>query len=54
VWTLGTLLPFSPAAPWLGFAPLPLPFFAFLVVMVLAYLLVVEVAKRRFYRSHGM
>jgi P-type Mg2+ transporter len=51
---LGTLLPFTPAAPWLGFAPLPLPFFAFLALMVLAYLAVVEVAKRRFYRSHGM
>jgi Mg2+-importing ATPase len=52
--TLGTLLPWSPAAPWLGFAPLPPPFLAFVVVMVLAYLMVVEVAKRRFYRRHGM
>jgi Mg2+-importing ATPase len=51
---LGTLLPWSPAAPWLGFAPLPAPFLGFVVIMVLAYLAVVEVAKRRFYRRHGL
>jgi Mg2+-importing ATPase len=47
----GILLPFTPLATWLGFVPLPPLFFAFLVVMTVAYLAVVEVAKRRFYRD---
>jgi Mg2+-importing ATPase len=48
---VGVLLPFTPLAPWLGFAPLPAPFFAFLSVMTLGYLAAVEIAKRRFYRD---
>jgi Mg2+-importing ATPase len=47
---VGVLLPFTPLAPWLGFVPLPPLFFAFLGVMTVAYLAVVEVGKRRFYR----
>jgi Mg2+-importing ATPase len=47
----GILLPFTPLAGWLGFVPLPPLFFAFLVVMTVAYLAAVEVAKRRFYRA---
>ena len=42
---VGVLLPFSPAASWLGFTPLPLLFFGFLVGMILAYLAMVEVVK---------
>jgi len=47
---VGVLLPFTPLATWLGMVPLPPLFFAFLIAMTLAYLAVVEVAKRRFYR----
>ena len=46
---VGVLLPFTPLAPWLGFVPLPAPFFAFLAIMTLGYLVAVELAKRRFY-----
>jgi Mg2+-importing ATPase len=48
---VGVLLPFTPLAAWLGFVPLPPLFFAFLVVMTVAYLGAVELAKRRFYRD---
>jgi len=44
------LLPFTPAAAWLGFTPLPPLFFALLAGLVTAYLLLVEVGKRGFYR----
>ena len=50
----GALLPFTPLAPWLGFAPLPPLFFGFLVVMVAGYLGLVEVTKRWFYRRYPM
>jgi Mg2+-importing ATPase len=50
----GALLPFTPLAPWLGFAPLPPLFFGFLVVMVTGYLGLVEVTKRWFYRRYPM
>jgi Mg2+-importing ATPase len=43
------LLPFSPLARLLGFSPLPVPFFLFLGISTLTYLLLVEVAKRRFF-----
>jgi P-type Mg2+ transporter len=47
---VGAVLPFTPAAPWVGFVPLPLPFFAVLIGMVGAYLVLVEIVKRWFYR----
>jgi Mg2+-importing ATPase len=43
----GVALPFTPAARALGFAPLPLTFFLFLVVVVVTYLAIVEVVKER-------
>jgi Mg2+-importing ATPase len=43
----GILLPFTPIADPLGFTPLPLSYFAFLVGMTTLYLLLVEVVKRR-------
>jgi Mg2+-importing ATPase len=43
----GGLLPFTPLASWLGFTPLPAAFFLFLIVVTAAYLLLVEVFKRR-------
>jgi Mg2+-importing ATPase len=48
---VGVLLPFSPLARLLGFTPLPVPFFLFLGISTLTYLLLVEVAKRRFFES---
>jgi Mg2+-importing ATPase len=50
---VGVALPFSPLGGLLGFTKLPLPFFLFLIVSTLTYLLLVEVAKRRFF-SHAI
>ena len=47
---IGAYLPFSPIAHVLGFRPLPAAFFAFLVGMVVAYLVLVEIGKTFFYR----
>jgi Mg2+-importing ATPase len=44
---IGIYLPFGPLAGVLGFTPLPAAYFAFLAVATAAYLLLVEVAKRR-------
>ncbi len=48
---VGALLPASPLAGTLGFAPLPGAFFAVLAVMVVGYLLLIELGKRLFYRT---
>lgn len=45
------LLPFSPLAGRLGFEALPAAFMAVLAVMIVVYLVVIELGKRRFYRS---
>jgi len=50
----GVALPFTPLAGWLGFAPLPPMFFGALLVMIVAYLGLVEVVKRWFYRRYPM
>jgi Mg2+-importing ATPase len=47
---VGILLPFTPLAAPLGFTPLPALYFLFLVAMVVTYLLLVEVVKRRLMR----
>jgi Mg2+-importing ATPase len=44
---IGVTLPFTPLAAWLGFTPLPTFFFLFLIAVVGAYLLLVEMLKRR-------
>ena len=46
---IGAALPFTPLAGFLGFATLPVSFFLILLGMIATYLLLVEVAKRRFY-----
>jgi Mg2+-importing ATPase len=46
---VGALLPFSPLAHVLGFTVLPLSFFLILLGMILTYLVLVEIAKARFY-----
>jgi Mg2+-importing ATPase len=48
--TIGLLLPFSPLAHVLGFTALPAGFLAAVVAMILVYLALVELGKRRFYR----
>ena len=49
---VGAIIPQSPLNETLGFAPLPITFFAVLVAFVVAYLVCVEVAKYFFYREH--
>jgi Mg2+-importing ATPase len=46
---IGAVLPFTPLAGLLGFASLPVSFFLILLGMIASYLLLVEIAKRRFY-----
>jgi P-type Mg2+ transporter len=43
---VGVWLPYSPLAHRLGFTPLPGPFFTFLALSTVTYLLLVEMAKR--------
>jgi Mg2+-importing ATPase len=43
---IGVLLPYSPVAQLLGFTALPGPFFVFLAISTVTYLLLVEFAKR--------
>ena len=43
---IGVVLPFSPLAKLLNFTPLPGPFFTFLAISTITYLLLVEWAKR--------
>lgn len=42
------LIPLSPVGPLLGFAPMPPIFWLLLIALVIAYLALVELAKRRF------
>jgi P-type Mg2+ transporter len=49
--TVGAVLPASPFGRMLGFRPLPGLFFAALVLMVVAYLLLIEFGKYWFYRA---
>ncbi len=48
---IGALLPFSPLATVLGFTPLPVLYFLFLIGMTVTYLLLVELVKRRLMRQ---
>ena len=48
------LLPFTPVAASLGFAPLPLVFFAVLLPIVAVYLLSVEFVKGWFFRRYSL
>lgn len=49
---IGAVLPFSPLARVLGFTALPLRFFLILLGMIGTYLVLVELAKSRFYATH--
>ncbi len=46
------VLPFSPVAEMLGFSPLPPIYFAALFAMVVPYLILVEIMKRKLFRSY--
>lgn len=46
---VGAILPYTGLAKLLGFTPLPVTFFLLLFGMVIVYLLLVELAKTRFY-----
>jgi Mg2+-importing ATPase len=48
---VGAALPFTPLSRLLGFQPLPIGFFAALAGMVLAYLALIELAKRIFFAN---
>jgi len=50
---VGAALPFSPLAHSLGFTRLPAGFVAVLGGMIVSYLLLIELGKRRFYRLHS-
>ncbi|NLH79642.1 MAG: magnesium-translocating P-type ATPase [Phyllobacteriaceae bacterium] len=47
-------LPWTPLAPWLGFSPLPPLVLAILAGLVVVYLVVVDLAKRRLFERHGL
>jgi P-type Mg2+ transporter len=47
----GAILPATPLARVLGFRPLPVAFYLALVLMAAAYLLLIELGKRWFYRA---
>ena len=51
---LGIWLPYSPVAHHLGFTPLPGPFFTFLAISTVTYLLLVELAKRLLFSRAGL
>ncbi len=51
--TIGIVLPYTPLARPLGFTPLPLVYFLFLAGMIVIYLLLVEVVKRRLMRRYA-
>lgn len=48
---VGIALPYLPVSGLLGFAPLPAGFFFALLAMVVAYLVLVEIAKAVYYRT---
>jgi Mg2+-importing ATPase len=48
---LALALPALPVGRWFGFVPPPAPFFAYLLAATLAYLVLVELVKARFYRT---
>ena len=52
VMAIGALLPFTPWGLYFGFVAPPAQFYAILAGMVVTYLVIVEVAKRGFYKWH--
>lgn len=50
---LAVILPLLPIGQYFGFVAPPFQFFVILSLMVIAYLVVVEIVKRQFYRRYG-
>ncbi|HXZ70495.1 MAG TPA: HAD-IC family P-type ATPase, partial [Streptosporangiaceae bacterium] len=50
---IGIALPFTGLSHVLGFIPLPAAFFLVLVVLIVTYMVLVDVAKALFYRAHA-
>ncbi|WP_374226817.1 cation transporting ATPase C-terminal domain-containing protein [Ktedonobacter sp. SOSP1-85] len=50
---VGFVLPYTPLAGPLGFTPLPALYFLFLAGMIVSYLLLVELVKRRLMRRYA-
>jgi Mg2+-importing ATPase len=48
-----TMLPFTPLAPALGLAALPSTFFAWLLLIVLCYMLLATVIKNLYIKKYG-
>jgi P-type Mg2+ transporter len=51
---IGILVPVMPFAPLLGFTPVPLSYFAFLIAATIAYLAIVDIAKRQLASRLGL
>ena len=51
---VGVSLPWTPLASALGFVPLPGAYVLFMLAASATYLALVDVAKRRLVRSHGL
>lgn len=49
---VASILPFTPIGTYFGFVPPPLFFFSILIAMVIAYLFMVELVKRKFYSKY--
>jgi len=53
VMAVGILIPFSPLASKVGFAPLPIPYFGFLALTLLSYCVLTQFIKSWFIRKFG-
>jgi Mg2+-importing ATPase len=51
---LAVALPYSPLAPWLGFVPVPAALMGALALVTVAYLLLVHVVKRWFFKRYQL
>ncbi len=50
----GIIIPFTTLAPHLGFVPLPPLYFAFLVLIILSYLLIIDYTKGEFLKKFSL
>jgi len=52
--TMAVALPYSPLAPWLGFVPVPAALMGALALVTVAYLVLVYVVKRWFFKRYQL
>jgi Mg2+-importing ATPase len=50
----GTVLPYTPLGPWLGFTPLPPSLLGAIALLAATYLFLVQAVKTWFYRRHAL